>query len=56
MFFTFPSQFPPVDSFCWSKNPECCIHELLPDGRAIPFCAYNSLGYREKVKRELTSK
>jgi len=23
---------------------KCCIHELLPDGRAIPFYAYNSLG------------
>jgi len=25
---------------------KCCIHELLPDGRAVPFCAYNNLGYR----------
>ena len=31
---------------------KCCVHELLPDGRAIPFCAYNNLGYREQVKRE----
>jgi len=31
---------------------KCCIHQLLPDGRAVPFCAYNNLGYREQVKRE----
>jgi uncharacterized radical SAM superfamily Fe-S cluster-containing enzyme len=31
---------------------KCCIHELLPDGRAVPFCAYNNLGYREEVRRE----
>jgi uncharacterized radical SAM superfamily Fe-S cluster-containing enzyme len=32
---------------------KCCIHELLPDGRAVPFCAYNVLGYREEVRQEL---
>jgi len=32
---------------------KCCIHELLPDGRAIPFCAYNNLGYREQVKQQM---
>ncbi|MFW9995244.1 MAG: radical SAM protein [Candidatus Odinarchaeota archaeon] len=26
---------------------KCCIHEVLPDGRIIPFCAYNAI-YREK--------
>ncbi len=31
---------------------KCCVHQLLPDGRAIPFCAYNNLGYREQVRRE----
>ena len=30
---------------------KCCIHELLPDGRAVPFCAYNNLGYRDQVRR-----
>lgn len=34
---------------------KCCIHQLLPDGRAVPFCAYNNLGYREQVKREQSS-
>ena len=32
---------------------KCCIGELIPDGRVIPFCAYNSVGYREKVRRAL---
>ena len=29
---------------------KCCIHQLLPNGRAVPFCAYNNLGYREQVR------
>ncbi len=29
---------------------KCCVHQLLPDGRAIPLCAYNNLGYRQKMK------
>jgi len=32
---------------------KCCIGMLVPDGRAIPFCAYNSAGYREEVRRSL---
>lgn len=31
----------------------CCIGELLPDGRAIPFCAYNALGYRQEAAAQL---
>ena len=34
---------------------KCCVGELIPDGRVIPFCAYNSVGYREAVESELTS-
>ncbi len=29
---------------------KCCIGELIPDGRIIPFCSYNSLGYRQKIR------
>jgi uncharacterized radical SAM superfamily Fe-S cluster-containing enzyme len=43
-------------TFDLKRLMKCCIHELLPDGRAIPFCAYNSLGYREEVRKELTSR
>ncbi|MBU2608690.1 MAG: hypothetical protein KKF26_05160 [Chloroflexi bacterium] len=34
---------------------KCCVHELLPDGRTVPFCAYNNLGYRQQVKLEMLS-
>jgi uncharacterized radical SAM superfamily Fe-S cluster-containing enzyme len=33
---------------------KCCVHELLPDGRAVPFCAYNNLGYRDQVRAAVT--
>ncbi len=33
---------------------KCCVEELTHDGRIIPFCAYNSVGYREQVKADLT--
>ena len=33
---------------------KCCVVELVPDGRLIPFCAYNSVGYREQVWSELS--
>ncbi len=29
---------------------KCCVGQLTPDGRMIPFCAYNSVGYREEIK------
>ncbi len=34
------------------KLRKCCVSEIVPDGRLIPFCAYNSVGYREQVRRE----
>ncbi|OGO34256.1 MAG: hypothetical protein A2W35_12040 [Chloroflexi bacterium RBG_16_57_11] len=33
---------------------KCCVGVLLPDGRSVPFCAYNSVGYREQVTAQLT--
>lgn len=37
----------------WTFNVKnvmkCCVEFLLPDGRMIPFCAYNSVGYREQA-------
>jgi len=32
---------------------KCCVEFLIPDGRMIPFCAYNSVGYREQVTERL---
>jgi len=34
---------------------KCCIGELVPDGRMIPFCAYNSLGYRQRIRADLVA-
>jgi hypothetical protein len=33
---------------------KCCVEEITPDGRLIPFCAYNSVGYREQVRAEMS--
>jgi uncharacterized radical SAM superfamily Fe-S cluster-containing enzyme len=38
-----------------AKLRKCCVSEITPDGRLIPFCAYNSVGYREQVRGELSS-
>jgi 7,8-dihydro-6-hydroxymethylpterin dimethyltransferase len=37
-----------------SKLRKCCVSEITPDGRLIPFCAYNSVGYREQVRLEMS--
>jgi 7,8-dihydro-6-hydroxymethylpterin dimethyltransferase len=38
----------------WTFNVKnamkCCVEFLLPDGRMIPFCSYNSAGYREQIE------
>jgi uncharacterized radical SAM superfamily Fe-S cluster-containing enzyme len=33
---------------------KCGVEEITPDGRLIPFCAYNSVGYREQVRTQMT--
>ena len=33
---------------------KCCVGILVPDGRVIPFCAYNSVGYREQIREQLS--
>lgn len=41
----------------WTFNVKnvmkCWVEFLVPDGRMIPFCAYNSVGCREQVTGEL---
>ena len=32
---------------------KCCKEFLLPGNRQIPFCAYNTLGYREQARAQL---
>jgi uncharacterized radical SAM superfamily Fe-S cluster-containing enzyme len=38
-----------------AKLRKCCVSEIVPDGRLIPFCAYNSVGYREQVREQMSS-
>jgi len=30
-------------SFDLKRAKKCCIHQILPDGRIVPFCVYNNL-------------
>jgi hypothetical protein len=45
--------FMDADNFDVNDIHKCCIGVLQPDGRAVPFCAYNSLGYRERTTARL---
>lgn len=44
----------------WTFNQKnlmkCCKEFLLPGGKQIPFCAYNTLGYREQAREQLTAR
>ena len=40
-------------TFDIKKLMKCCVEIATPDGRLIPFCSYNNVGYREEVKDEL---
>jgi uncharacterized radical SAM superfamily Fe-S cluster-containing enzyme len=40
-------------TFDVKKVMKCCVGVLTPDGRIIPFCAYNNVGYREEVRETL---
>jgi len=41
----------------WTFNQKnlmkCCKEFLLPGGKQIPFCAYNTIGYREQARKQL---
>ena len=41
----------------WTFNQKnlmkCCKAFLLPGGKQIPFCAYNTIGYREQARTQL---
>ena len=44
----------------WTFNQKnvmkCCKEILLPGGKQIPFCAYNSVGYREQAREQLQAR
>jgi uncharacterized radical SAM superfamily Fe-S cluster-containing enzyme len=41
----------------WTFNQKnlmkCCKEFLLPGGQQIPFCSYNTVGYREQARKQL---
>jgi len=43
----------------WTFNQKnlmkCCKEILLPDGKQIPFCAFNNVGYREQARAQLSA-
>ena len=41
--------FMDAHTFDVKRLMKCCVHQLLPDGRVVPFCAYNTLHYRRQV-------
>ena len=41
-------------TFDVKKLMKCCVEFLTPDGRMIPFCAYNNVGYREEIREALS--
>jgi uncharacterized radical SAM superfamily Fe-S cluster-containing enzyme len=44
--------FMDAHTFDVKRLMKCCVHQLTPDGRAVPFCAYNVLGYRQEVRQQ----
>ena len=40
-------------NFDFERVRRCLIHYAVPDGRIIPFCSYNNLGYREEIEMTL---
>ena len=42
--------FMDLHNFDCDRVRRCVIHYAVPDGRLIPFCSYNNLGYREAIE------
>jgi uncharacterized radical SAM superfamily Fe-S cluster-containing enzyme len=40
-------------TFHMKNAMKCCLNFLTVDGHMVPFCTYNSVGYREQIVREL---
>ena len=40
-------------TFSVKNAMKCCLNFLTVDGRMNPFCAYNSVGYREQIAEAL---
>ena len=44
------------DSIHQKNAMKCCKEILLPDGKQIAFCTYNSVGYREQARGQLAAR
>ncbi len=56
MFMIMFQDFMDVWTFNQKNVMKCCKEILLPDGYQIPFCAYNTVGYREQTRAQLTAR
>lgn len=47
-----------MDAYNFDRDrvSRCLIHYAVPDGRIIPFCSYNNLGYREEIEKKFRQK
>src|SRR5260370_34783658 len=53
MFMVMLQDFMDPWTFSQKNVMKCCKEFLLPGGKQIPFCAYNSVGYREQARTQL---
>jgi uncharacterized radical SAM superfamily Fe-S cluster-containing enzyme len=44
--------FMDTNTFSVKNAMKCCVGFLTTDGRMIPFCTYNTVGYREQIQAE----
>jgi len=46
-----------MDSWTFNQKNlmKCCKEFLLPGAKQVPFCAYNTIGYREQARKQLES-
>jgi uncharacterized radical SAM superfamily Fe-S cluster-containing enzyme len=55
-FMVMVKDFMDLYTFNLKSLTKCCVEVLVPDGRMIPFCAYNTVGYREQVREQLRAR
>jgi len=55
IFYVGSHAFMDAHTFDLKRAMKCCVHFLIPDGRMIPFCVYNNVGYREEVLEHTNS-
>jgi 7,8-dihydro-6-hydroxymethylpterin dimethyltransferase len=56
MFMVMLQDFMDPWTFNQKKVMKCCKAFLLPDGKQVPFCAYNSVGNREQARAQLIAR